>query len=222
MASWYYVDQGNNRTGPVPAESLAEAYRQGQVGTDSLVWREGMAEWAPLAGYLDELGLDRVRPAVAAPPPGTAPAKNKNGCLIIGIVVAVGGIFLVAVLAILAAIALPAYQDYIGRSQTAAALADIRPLVPEIESFYQNTGRCPRDADEIGIESSISGMQGRSTLVTVGEDYDGHCQVEGQIVGGHHAVNGVTLRLVRDEDGHWSCSTDFDRVKYLPTGCRVD
>lgn len=227
MSTWFYVDGGQNRQGPVSAEALAEAYRLGQVGQDSLVWREGLSEWVPLRQFRDELGLAGVAPVAPPVPPmaapaAMAPAKKGNGCLIAAIVVVGAGILLIPILAILAAIALPAYQDYIARSQTTSALADIRPLVMPMESFYQNTGRCPRDADEIGAESQVSGTRGRSTIVTVGEDSVGRCQVEGQIVGGNPTVNGSSLRLVRQEDGTWSCSSDLGKPKYLPTGCSSD
>jgi uncharacterized RDD family membrane protein YckC len=67
MQHWYYVDCGHNRQGPVPAELVAQAYRQGKVTRDSLVWRDGLAQWEPLGEHLAELGLDQ--PAPPAPPP---------------------------------------------------------------------------------------------------------------------------------------------------------
>lgn len=226
MSSWFYVDSTQNRQGPVSAEALAEAWRLGQVGLDSLVWREGLSEWVPLRQFHGELGLANVVPVVPPLPPMAAapvsPAKKGNGCLIAAIVIVGGGVLLIPVLAILAAIALPAYQDYIARSQTTMALADIRPLVTTVESFYQNTGRCPRDADEIGAQSQVSGTQGRSTIVTVGEDAAGRCRIEGQIVGGNQVVNGSSLRLQRQDDGTWACSSDLGKPKYLPTGCSAN
>ena len=44
--NWYYVE-GGEQAGPVSDEKLAELRRTGRVSDDSLVWREGMANWAP-------------------------------------------------------------------------------------------------------------------------------------------------------------------------------
>ena len=63
MSTWFYVDNARNRQGPVDAEAVAAAFAAGQLNDDSLVWREGLAEWVPLEAHLSELPL----PAPAAP-----------------------------------------------------------------------------------------------------------------------------------------------------------
>jgi len=223
MANWYYVDQGNNRTGPVTAEALAEAYRQGQVGTDSLVWREGMAEWAPLASHLDELGLDRAHPAIAPAAPGTAPgaapAKNKNGCLIAAIVLVFGGLFLVFVLAIVAAIALPAYQDYVARSKIAVALLEAQPAKVAVAEFVAGADRCPRDAEELGLAPAGGGVVGS---IEVGALEDGTCAIELVLdsnLSPPKLADAVIL-LTLEDDGRWYCSSEDLRETDLPNACR--
>jgi uncharacterized RDD family membrane protein YckC len=44
--SWYYADAGR-QVGPVEESSLDELVRSGVVRDDTLVWREGMANWQP-------------------------------------------------------------------------------------------------------------------------------------------------------------------------------
>jgi len=44
--NWYYVEQGK-QTGPVSDEQLDEMARNGRITPDTLVWREGMADWIP-------------------------------------------------------------------------------------------------------------------------------------------------------------------------------
>jgi len=44
--NWYYADQGQ-QTGPVTEEQFTELVRTGKIQPDTLVWREGMAAWAP-------------------------------------------------------------------------------------------------------------------------------------------------------------------------------
>src|SRR6267142_3773373 len=64
--NWYYVSAGK-QTGPVEDAQLEALARVGQIQIDTLVWREGMAEWQPFS---------TVAPTgMAAPLPGMAPAS---------------------------------------------------------------------------------------------------------------------------------------------------
>lgn len=42
--NWYYADQGK-QTGPVTLEQFEELVRGGKIQADTLVWREGLADW---------------------------------------------------------------------------------------------------------------------------------------------------------------------------------
>jgi hypothetical protein len=46
--TWYYVLDGQ-RFGPVAETELVELFRSGKINRDTLVWREGMAEWQAFA-----------------------------------------------------------------------------------------------------------------------------------------------------------------------------
>jgi uncharacterized RDD family membrane protein YckC len=61
--SWYYADNGR-QAGPVDDASLDDLISRGAVRPDTLIWREGMANWQPLS---------TVRPQ-APPPPVVPPA----------------------------------------------------------------------------------------------------------------------------------------------------
>lgn len=224
MSTWFYVDGGQNRQGPVSAEALAEAYRLGQVGQDSLVWREGLSEWLPLRQFLDELGLAGITPVAPPMPPMAAqsavlPAKKGNGCLIAAVVVVGGGTFLIFILAILAAIALPAYQDYITRTKLASVRMEGQAAKLAVEQFRANTDRCPRDAEELGLAApSTPGLD----LLEVGALDDGRCAVELTVgtLGTNNSAIGGRLLLTREEDGTWSCSSEGIPEKLLPSDCR--
>ena len=45
--NWYY-DQGGQRQGPVPESEIDRLLASGAINETTLVWREGMANWAPL------------------------------------------------------------------------------------------------------------------------------------------------------------------------------
>jgi uncharacterized RDD family membrane protein YckC len=55
----------------MPADDLQQRFQRGEVDLTTLVWREGLSEWHPLADFVDELGLTQ---APAALPP-SAPAE---------------------------------------------------------------------------------------------------------------------------------------------------
>jgi membrane protease subunit (stomatin/prohibitin family) len=61
-ATWHVVE-GGKAAGPLDLEALRARIAAGSLGRDSLVWREGMAEWVP-AGEVEAL-----RPLLAAVPP---------------------------------------------------------------------------------------------------------------------------------------------------------
>src|ERR1700761_6110495 len=43
---WYYAIQGDQR-GPVDDAALRQLVQQGVIKADTLIWRQGMAGWAP-------------------------------------------------------------------------------------------------------------------------------------------------------------------------------
>jgi uncharacterized RDD family membrane protein YckC len=59
---WYYVEQGQ-QTGPVSDVQLAELVRSGKITANTLVWREGLAEWQP---YAQIAGASGDAPPIAA------------------------------------------------------------------------------------------------------------------------------------------------------------
>ncbi len=62
---WYYGD-GEQRNGPVSMKDLANFAASGQIQSDSLVWKPGMADWIP-AGKVD--GLFALQPEPSVEPP---------------------------------------------------------------------------------------------------------------------------------------------------------
>ena len=62
--NWHYVEQGQ-QMGPVSDEQLAQLVQAGKINGETLVWREGLANWSPYR---------EVNPAAAATPVTVAPA----------------------------------------------------------------------------------------------------------------------------------------------------
>ncbi len=59
---WYYAEDGAER-GPVDQTVFDDLIESGEVGPDTLVWREGMSRWRPARDELPVLG------AQSRPPP---------------------------------------------------------------------------------------------------------------------------------------------------------
>ncbi|OAX53109.1 RDD family protein [Xanthomonas graminis] len=73
MSEWYYADAAQQRHGPMPAEQLQQRFQRGEVGLTTLVWRDGLSQWRPLADVVDELGLTQAPAASAADAAAAAP-----------------------------------------------------------------------------------------------------------------------------------------------------
>lgn len=83
MSNWYYADAERQRQGPLSAEELALRFHQGKLRLDTLVWRDGLADWQPLRNFTDELALhqspsETFYTPVEASPATAAPASTAS------------------------------------------------------------------------------------------------------------------------------------------------
>ncbi|MGM0652022.1 MAG: cytochrome c oxidase assembly factor Coa1 family protein [Bacillota bacterium] len=95
MSEQWYIYQDNQQKGPFSRESIEEQVQQGKLGSQDLVWSQGMAEWQTV-GSIDGLivkdNLSQTQSGPVPPPPPIsskppAPAKKKkSGLKIAGIV----------------------------------------------------------------------------------------------------------------------------------------
>ncbi len=227
MSQWYYVDGNRQRQGPVEDAALAALWRSGRIGLDTLVWREGEDAWRPLQDFRADLdvgsgalppplpeGVMEARPQVLT---GAPPRSGLSGCMIAVIVAAV---LLVPGTAILAAIALPAYQDYTLRAKIAAAVAAATPLKNAVAEHLVQHGRCPTDEDLASPLNSIR-AQPHIANAQVGEFETNLCGIQLSLdTPGNAKVDGKALWLELDADaGRWQCSSEVED-RYLPSECR--
>lgn len=75
----------------------------------------------------------------------------------------------VAIIGILAAIAIPAYQDYIIRSQVSEGLAMASSVKASVAEFRADRGAWPADNAALGITSSPTGKYVTGIAVTQGQ-----------------------------------------------------
>lgn len=127
----------------------------------------------------------------------------------------------VAIIAILAAIALPAYQDYLVRSQVAEGLSVGTGAKAAIWDFLSNNGRYPPNNESAGLAQSTSIVG--SYVKSVNINLAGIDVTFGRDASTNAAIFGKVLQLspVRHDGSlDWTCSSTTIHGKYLPTSCR--
>lgn len=146
---------------------------------------------------------------------------QTSGCLI---ALLIGVFLIVPVIAILAAIAIPAYQGYLQRTQIDAAIAQAGPLKAQVVQAWQANGKCPVNG-EAGIRDADSYASRQLQSIDVGSmKNDGSCALELTLrAPGQSMLDGKRIWLTMDKDSGvtptWHCSSELpDRS--LPLNCR--
>jgi len=114
----------------------------------------------------------------------------------------------VAIIGILAAVAIPAYQDYVSKSKWTSALAELAPGKTGFEVAL-NDGLVPTLTSPPAATDAFIGVQAanaNSTIVITTATADG--VLTGTIVGGSSDVATKTITLTRaSATGKWTCAT---------------
>jgi type IV pilus assembly protein PilA len=120
----------------------------------------------------------------------------------------------VAIIGILAAVAIPAYQDYVAKSKFTAALAEVAAGKTGMETAL-NDGTAPTVAG-IGLQGSTSNC---SAITVTGDASAATNTIACAIVGGPSSVATKTVTLTRTAStGAWAC-TSTAAPKYTGPGC---
>lgn len=127
----------------------------------------------------------------------------------------------VAIIGVLAAIAIPAYQDYTVRAQVSEGLTLSGGAKNAVSTFYAGYGRWPSDNATAGIASNTDIVGRYVTQVTV---TDGEIDIEyGDKA--HAAIAGMAVQLsptTNTGSVEWTCSSAGAEIppKHLPAACR--
>lgn len=118
----------------------------------------------------------------------------------------------VAIIAVLAAIALPAYQDYNIRAQAAAGLAEIVSGKSAFESKLIAEGATTFDVTQIGLAATTARCD---IAITPGAGGSIRCTLKGNPI-----IASKLITLQRNSaSGLWDCVTTISAEKHRPEGC---
>jgi type IV pilus assembly protein PilA len=127
----------------------------------------------------------------------------------------------VAIIAILAAIAIPAYQDYLVRTQVSEGAVLTDGAKTAVAEFYSNTGRYPGANGSAGLATpaSINGKYVANVTVASGliTATFGN-QANSAITGAKNTF--VLSPITQAGSIKWTCTKSLVDQKYLPTSCR--
>ena len=133
----------------------------------------------------------------------------------------------IAIIGILAAIAIPAYQDYIARAQASEALTLASGLKTPVSDLYGQNGTCPVNTsaavDGIPVKTAVTGKY-ISSVETKANAATGKCDIVATFINSTGVSAGLknqTITLTGDFTGgtaNWSCTSTANQ-KYLPKAC---
>lgn len=139
----------------------------------------------------------------------------------------------IAIIAILAAIAIPAYQDYVIRTQVSEGMTLADGAKTAVAEFYTNTGRLPGTNASAGLSKNTSINGQYVSQVGIGTPDGAGAAVAGQIVATYNgdkankAIKFSSSTLTLSPVTHagsveWHCKGDgtYVKNKYLPSSCR--
>ena len=142
----------------------------------------------------------------------------------------------IAIIGILAAIAIPQYQNYVGRANVAAGVQTLSSNKTGLENYVMENGFFPdgttaavaavpgppavaavpdqRKKEGLGI---VEPTFGTVSLVQVGAD-SGAGAIRIKMNTGNPGIKGKDVQLVRSADGTWTCETTV-KEDYVSKAC---
>lgn len=158
--------------------------------------------------------------------------KKQQGFTLIELMI------VVAIIAILAAIAIPQYQNYVARSQVTRVMGEAGNLKTAVEDCFNNgqltIGNAAGQCNPAATGSSIQANGGNaapgvtiptgSGVPTITTPMTATAPVTIVATFGNRASARLTtsgsntLTWTRDANGTWACTTSVDQ-RYRPTGC---
>ncbi|HAR75401.1 pilin [Psychrobacter glacincola] len=126
----------------------------------------------------------------------------------------------IAIIGILAAIAIPAYQNYIAKSQANAGYSEISAVRTGYENAV-NEGSIPAALSDVGFTAARSNACSAYGITAFTATNGAVTNAITCTLAGNPKISGKILSLSRTADGAWSCLTDIPATddQFIPKGC---
>ncbi len=121
----------------------------------------------------------------------------------------------VAIIGILAAVAIPAYQDYTIRAKVSEGVGLAAAAKTAVSEFYLSRNTWPADNGEAGMASTISSQYVSALTVN---DGDITAAMAAQPLGATGSL--IFVPTFSNSTVQWSCTSSTVEGKYLPANCR--
>jgi len=127
----------------------------------------------------------------------------------------------VAIIGILAAVAIPAYQDYIARAQVSEAITLTTSGKTPLAEYFADKGIWPSTASD--VMGSTSGKYVSAITIVSGNGTSTMLGLEARIKdsGVNNAITGTTMILTSVDGKVWNCTAGTVGLKYRPSACRT-
>lgn len=131
----------------------------------------------------------------------------------------------VAIIGILAAVAIPAYQDYTIRARVTEGIGFAAAAKTSVAEYYVSQGEMPADTTEAGFSSGVTTEIVQSLSYTRNGTNEGQIEVAFEDLGGDTSAGDTLLFVGTGETGgvQWDCTQDAGQAlaeKYRPANCR--
>jgi type IV pilus assembly protein PilA len=141
--------------------------------------------------------------------------KKQQGFTLIELMI------VVAIIGILAAIAIPAYQDYTIRAQVSEGINLASGAKAAIAEYFMDSGNLPGSNADAGLEAAVNINGNYVSQVAVGGNGVVTVTYAGPEVNAQ--INGQTLTLTPNTNAgsvSWTCASGNLQPKHVPSACR--
>ncbi|WP_336269022.1 pilin [Vreelandella arctica] len=151
-------------------------------------------------------------------------SKKQGGFTLIELMI------VVAIIGVLASIAVPQYQNYVGRAQVSEAISLMSPAKTAISEYYITRGEFPATNEQAGLSEpdEMAGKYVASVDVSPGEPGVTVITMKGDSVVTELQDATLVFEPSASVDGgvvNWECRTGGGSqipAKFLPSECRLD